>query len=64
MLIFDDADLGKIVPLAYRAAFANTGQVCLCTSRILVQEGIYDQFLKKFVELVEKTVVGVCVYVS
>ena len=33
-----------------RSSFANQGEICLCTSRVYVQKGIYDQFLEKFVE--------------
>ena len=28
----------------------NQGEICLCTSRLFVQRGIYDQFLLKFTE--------------
>lgn len=36
--------------LSCRSSFANQGEICLCTSRVYVQKGIYDQFLEKFVE--------------
>lgn len=36
----------------------NMGQCCCASSRIFVQEGIYDQFVKKSVELAAKRVVG------
>mmetsp|Transcript_3574 Transcript_3574/g.6284 ORF Transcript_3574/g.6284 Transcript_3574/m.6284 type:complete len:265 (+) Transcript_3574:405-1199(+) len=41
-----------------RAAFLNSGQVCLCGSRILVQEEIFDEFVKALVECTEKLKVG------
>ncbi|WP_179152019.1 aldehyde dehydrogenase [Oceanobacillus senegalensis] len=47
-IIFDDADLEKAVPGSIRAAFMNSGQVCLAGSRILVQRSIFDNFLEKF----------------
>ena len=58
LLVFGDADLTKAVQLAKRASFANTGQVCLCPSRILVHSSIYDEFLKQFVEAVKQYKVG------
>lgn len=43
-IVFDDADLDKIVPVFGRAAFLNCGQVCLGTERIYVHEAIFDEF--------------------
>tara|TARA_B100000214_G_scaffold278842_2_gene208611 strand:- start:13743 stop:15179 length:1437 start_codon:yes stop_codon:yes gene_type:complete len=57
-IIFDDCDLGKTVAGVTRAAFLNQGQVCLCGSRILVQSGIYDDFLEKFIESVKGMKIG------
>ncbi len=47
-LVFDDADLDHAVSTCLQAAFTNQGQICLCTSRILVHEHIYDSFLDRF----------------
>lgn len=47
-IIFKDADLSKAVPMTLRSSFINSGQVCLCGSRILVQEEIYDEFMNEF----------------
>ena len=41
-----------------RSGFMNQGQVCLCGSRILVQDGIYDEFMERFIEEVESMTVG------
>ena len=57
-IIFDDCDLEKTVPGVTRAAFLNQGQVCLCGSRILVQSGIYDEFVERFVDSVESMRIG------
>ena len=43
-IIFADADFDKAVSMASRAAFTNQGQICLCGSRLFVQEEIYDKF--------------------
>jgi aminomuconate-semialdehyde/2-hydroxymuconate-6-semialdehyde dehydrogenase len=57
-IIFDDCDLEKTVEGVVRASFLNSGQVCLCGSRILIQSGIYDEFVKKFVDAVEGMKIG------
>jgi aminomuconate-semialdehyde/2-hydroxymuconate-6-semialdehyde dehydrogenase len=51
-IIFTDADFDKAVSTAARAAFTNQGQICLCGSRIFVQEEIYGKFK---IALVAKT---------
>ncbi|MAY84925.1 MAG: 2-hydroxymuconic semialdehyde dehydrogenase [Flavobacteriales bacterium] len=57
-LIFDDCDYDRMLKTTVRSAFANQGQICLCSSRILVQKGIYDKFKKDFVEGVKALKVG------
>jgi aminomuconate-semialdehyde/2-hydroxymuconate-6-semialdehyde dehydrogenase len=57
-IILDDADLDTVVPGAVRAAFTNSGQVCLCGSRILIHHSKYDEFCKRFVEQVDAMIVG------
>jgi aminomuconate-semialdehyde/2-hydroxymuconate-6-semialdehyde dehydrogenase len=51
-IIFADADFDKAVSTAARAAFTNQGQICLCGSRIFIQEEIYEKFK---IALVAKT---------
>ena len=59
LLIFDDADLEQAVKWAHVGIMYNQGQVCTATSRILVQEGVYDKFVENFKEYVSKaSVVG------
>lgn len=48
----------EAVPLAQDAIFANHGQICCGGSRTFVQEGIYDEFVKRSVELARKRKVG------
>src|SRR5690625_3770456 len=57
-IIFDDADLDKAVPESIRAAFLNSGQVCLAGSRILVQRSILDEFLERFKQAASELKVG------
>ena len=57
-LVFADADLNEAIPACVQAAFGNQGQICLCGSRILIEESIYETFVEKFVVLVRNLVVG------
>ncbi len=57
-LVFADADLDKAVPGAVRAGFTNTGQVCLCGSRLLVHEDLWADFVPRFVDQVKALKVG------
>jgi aminomuconate-semialdehyde/2-hydroxymuconate-6-semialdehyde dehydrogenase len=45
-LIFADADLERALPEAARAAFANQGQICLCGSRVIAEESVYERVLE------------------
>ncbi|KAI6034639.1 aldehyde dehydrogenase [Pisolithus microcarpus] len=49
-IIFNDADLEQAVHWAMLGVFFNQGQSCIAGSRIFVQEGIYEEFLKRFTE--------------
>lgn len=44
-IVFDDADLAQAARAAVIAACANTGQNCAAGSRLLVQRGVYDEFV-------------------
>lgn len=48
-VVFADADLDLAVRESVRAAFQNQGQICLCGSRILVEQSVYETFLDRFV---------------
>ena len=48
-IILDDAEMNQAVQGAIRAGFTNSGQVCLCGSRILVHESIADEFTQHLV---------------
>ena len=45
-VVFDDADLQKAVPVIVKAISQNAGQTCSAGSRLLVQQGIYDEFVE------------------
>jgi succinate-semialdehyde dehydrogenase/glutarate-semialdehyde dehydrogenase len=57
-IVFDDADLKQAVAGAMASKFRNTGQTCVCANRILVQQGIHDEFVAKLCEQVATLVVG------
>ena len=54
----DDADLPTAAKGAARAAFTNSGQVCLCGSRILIDSKIYDEFMPLLIKEVKAMKVG------
>lgn len=47
-IVMDDADLALAVPGVARGTFANSGQVCVASSRVYVQRGVYEQFAERF----------------
>ncbi|KAJ9630028.1 mitochondrial aldehyde dehydrogenase [Knufia peltigerae] len=52
MVVFNDADLEQAVKWSHLGIMSNQGQICTATSRILVQNEIYNSFLSKFKEAV------------
>jgi vanillin dehydrogenase len=48
MVILDDADIDEAVKAAAFGCFANSGQICMSTERIIVDEKIADAFVEKF----------------
>lgn len=57
-IVFNDADLESAVRGAIASKYRNSGQTCVCTNRLLVQEGIYDAFAKRLAEAVDDLKVG------
>lgn len=58
IIIFDDADVDLAVAGALVSKYRNSGQTCICANRIIVQEGIYDAFVEKFVAEVNQFNIG------
>ncbi|MBW0145888.1 NAD-dependent succinate-semialdehyde dehydrogenase [Marinobacter arenosus] len=46
-IVFDDADFDAAITGLMASKFRNAGQTCVCTNRILVQDGIHDAFVEK-----------------
>ncbi len=57
-IVFDDAQIDAAVTGAMASKYRNTGQTCVCANRILVQEGVYDEFSQKLAAAASKLVVG------
>ncbi len=57
-IVFDDADLDAAVQGALASKYRNTGQTCVCANRLLVQEGVYDEFAQKLTDAVSKLRIG------
>jgi len=57
-IVFDDANLDAAIKGLMASKYRNTGQTCVCTNRILVQDGIHDAFVKKLVEATTALKVG------
>lgn len=57
-IVFADADIDDALNTSLRSSFANQGQVCLCGSRMFVDAPIYDEFVRRFVELTREYRVG------
>lgn len=46
-IVFDDADMDAAVTGAVASKYRNAGQTCVCSNRLMVQSGIYDEFTQK-----------------
>ncbi len=57
-IVFADCDMQKTVSEVSRLAFSNQGQICLCGSRILIEEKIYDEFKSKLLDKISKIKIG------
>jgi len=57
-IVFDDADLDAAIKGVMASKYRNTGQTCVCTNRILVQDSIHDLFVKKLVDATAALKVG------
>ena len=57
-IVFEDADIDDAVDRLVNAAFGYSGQVCVSAQRIYVQKGVYDEFLKKYIEATNQLKIG------
>nr|WP_254446518.1 aldehyde dehydrogenase family protein [Ruegeria sp. HKCCD8929] len=57
-LVFDDADLDAALPFLVNAGIQNAGQTCSASSRILVQNSIYERVKSRMAEAYDQLTVG------
>jgi succinate-semialdehyde dehydrogenase/glutarate-semialdehyde dehydrogenase len=57
-IVFNDADIDSAVEGAFASKYRNAGQTCVCSNRLYVQEGVYDEFVAKFAAKVATAKVG------
>ena len=57
-IVFDDADIDAAIDGLMGCKFRNAGQVCISANRILVQDGIYDEFADKLTKRVAELKTG------
>ena len=57
-IILEDADLDTAVRGAAFGMFWHSGQVCMAGTRILVADGVYDEFVDRFVDVTNTIKVG------
>ena len=57
-IVFNDADIDSAVEGAFASKYRNAGQTCVCSNRLYVQSGVYDEFVAKFAAKVKTAKVG------
>ncbi len=57
-IIFADCNWEKMMKTTIQSSFSNQGQICLCGSRIIIEETIYDRFKYDFIDQVQQLKVG------
>src|SRR6202522_4452120 len=58
MIVLDDANLELAIEGGLWGGFGTTGQRCTATSRIIVQKGVYREFIERYVARAKKLRVG------
>ncbi len=58
VLVFDDADIDAAATGGAANRFRGTGQICISSTRFLVQRGAYDRFVERFVAATRALVIG------
>ncbi|HPG12281.1 MAG TPA: aldehyde dehydrogenase family protein, partial [Chitinophagaceae bacterium] len=57
-IIFADCNWERMMADTIRSSFSNQGEICLCGSRVLIEESIYEKFRTEFVERTKALTVG------
>ncbi|MEE4344354.1 aldehyde dehydrogenase family protein [Pseudomonas alliivorans] len=57
-IVLNDADLDQAVKAAVIGRFQNTGQVCAAAKRLIIEDGVVEEFTRRFVEETRKLAIG------
>ncbi len=57
-IVMNDADLEHAVDCAIWGGFGTTGQRCTASSRVIVEEGVHDEFVEMFIKAARKLKIG------
>ena len=57
-IVLPDADIGKAATAAVAAKFRNSGQTCVCPNRFFIHDSVYEEFLGRFLDEVDRLVPG------
>ncbi len=58
LIVFDDADIPQAVNTAVTARMQNAGQSCIAAKRILVHQGVFEEFLDQYTQAVTELKTG------
>lgn len=58
MLLFDDADMDRVLPIIYQGMYGHAGQVCNAGTRLVVQERVHDQAVERLHERIRAIALG------
>ena len=58
VILLADADLDKALGGIVQGAFGSTGQRCTATSRVIVEDGVYDEFMQQLIERTSNLTIG------
>lgn len=59
LVVFDDADIDAAVDAAFTDNVRNSGQVCAACTRLIIQDGIHDDFVKRLEERLRSVAIGI-----
>ncbi len=57
-IVFNSANIDDAVNGAITSKYRNSGQTCVCTNRFYIQDDVFEEFIKKFLESVKKLKIG------
>ena len=57
-IVFEDCDYESMLKTVVRSSFTNQGQICLCSSRILVEDSIFEKFKIEFCNAISDLNIG------